>query len=432
MTYAEAKAEALECLDEYDAPSFALKALRRALDDPGQLGDSAEWRDALALLQRIFAKLEYEALAQLADAATRHVDDADALYRLAHAFIEQQLAPVAATLLRRAHALAPARDDLLTELVAALESIGRFAAARDVLAAVERTSFHTRYLFAFNTLMSGAVADARALVSELAPASDADRFMRARLDHMLRRYDAVREVTPLDGDDLRGWHFVVSGAILLHCGPPTAATAHGRYLVLEDDEALLREGAQRLATVLDAWGTRPPRVLAFDNPDSRRLGLALATILGVRCTERVLVPDEPGLLVIYDLSQVIGEVLGRLREHRPGQMLFAHAMPAMRELPVAADLTMLLAERVISPWARHTIIPRRPELPSAPPTERDEELAQRIVRAPIAPATLADLPQLRALALAAQATSAALQPAGTRERHWAGSPVAAKAMTAIA
>lgn len=425
MSYPEAKAEALECLDEYDAPSFALKALRPVLDDPGQLADAAEWRDALGLLQRIFAQLEYEQLAQLAGAAAQDIDDVDALYRLAHAFIDQQLAPVAATLLRRAHALAPAREDLLTELVAALESIGRFAAARDVLAAAPRASFHTRYLFAFDTLMTGAVGEARALVHELAPASDADRFMRARLDQMLRRYDAVREATPLDAGDLRGWHFVASGAVLLHRAPAGANAAHGRYGTLEDDDALLHEGAQRLATVLDAWGARPPRVLAFDNPDSRRLGMALATILGVRCKERVIVPDDPGLLVIYDLSQVIGEVLGALREHRVGQLVFAHAMPATRELPVAADLTTLLAERVISPWARHTILPRRPELPTAPPTESDDQLAQRIVDAPVAPAALADLPQLKALALAARATAAALQPVGTRERHWAGSPATA-------
>jgi len=422
MSYAEAKAEALESLDEYDAPSFALKALRPVLDDPGQLADAAEWRDALGLLQRIFSKLTYDALAELAGAAAQDVDDADALYRLAHAFIDQQLAPVAATLLRRAHALAPAREDLLTELVAALESVGRFAAARDVLAAVPRTSFHTRYLFAFDTLMTGAVADARALVRELVPDSDTDRFLRARLDQMLRRHDAVREVTPLDAGDLRGWHFVATGALLLHRAPVAANAAHGRYLTLEDSDALLREAAQRLATVLDAWGAPPPRVLAFDNPDSRRLGLALATILGVRCKERVVVPDDPGLLVIYDLSQVIGEVLGALRDHRAGQMVFAHVMPATRELAVAADLTTLLAERVISPWARHTIFPRRPELPAGPPTETDEQLAQRIVHAPVAPAAIADLAQLEALARAARATAAALQSAGTRERHWAGSP----------
>jgi hypothetical protein len=424
MRYADARSEAIECLDEYDSPGFALTALRRALDDPGELDGDADWRDALGLLGRVFDKLGYPALAAPSAEAAADPGDVERLYRAAYAFIEQQMAPLAATLLRRAHALAPGREDVLTELVAALESVGRFAAARGVLAAAARTSFHTQYLFAFDTLMSGDAAAARSLVHALTPAGPDESFMCRRLDDMLARYDAVAGVTPLDASDLRGWHFVASGGILLHCAPAGAdESVHGRYGALEDSESLLLEGLRRLATVLDAWELRPARVLAFRDAESHRLGLAAAAVLGVPCTPAVLVPDRPGLFVIYDLGQVIGELLAQLRAHRPGQIVFAHAAPAARELPVSADVTTLLAARVVSPWSRHTIFPRRPELPSGPPTESDEVLAERIVRATLSDAALADLPQLRALALAARSGAAALQASGTRERHWAGSPV---------
>ena len=46
---------------------------------------------------------------------------------------------------------------------------------------------------------------------------------------------------------------------------------------------------------------------------------------------------EPGLIVVYNLAALDGDLLKSLREHRPGQILWAHASCWTSEPPFAAD-----------------------------------------------------------------------------------------------
>ena len=421
---AECLAQAAEALDG-GSPQIALDALADLLADAEAPPDTGLLGRALPLAARAYESLGFAGLAQGARAVADDPTDVNRLYALAHALLEKPALAFAkafaAGLLARAHLLAPEREPILTELVAALEMEGRFSTARTRLAQSALDSFLIRYLKAFTTLMGGELAGFRHLAARLDPGSDAERTMVSGLTEMIARADAVAGATPLDPDDLRGWHYVLTGGLLLHLAPRAAALG-GRYGDLEDSEALCLEGIQRLGAVLDAWGMRIPRILMFPNPESRRLGLAVAGLLGVSAREAIL-PDAEGLFVVYDLENLLPEVRQAFRDRAPGKLLFAHAARWTAEQDLVADFTTLLYERIVSPWNRHAIYPRRPNLPTGPPTESDAQLAARIATAVLPATALEDLPALLALANAAGEGASARRSEGTRSRLWIGRPV---------
>lgn len=75
-----------------------------------------------------------------------------------------------------------------------------------------------------------------ASVLALSPTTEAEVHMAARVERMLVRADALTGVTPLDDRDLRGWHFVMTGGLLLHVAPEGQGV-RGRYASLADNQA---------------------------------------------------------------------------------------------------------------------------------------------------------------------------------------------------
>ena len=417
MTTAACLNSAREALAD-NSPGDALDRLRPLLDYPGQLKKKGDWRPVFLLLQQIFAALEMSRLAGKCQAATLDPTSAEALHQFGTELVAQRLPLIAATVLAQAHALAPEREDVLAELVAALELAGRYEDARRQLAAANGQGFLIRYLLAFNTLMVGDLLEARRLTAALNPANAAEVFMRARLDAVFARIDAIRPVTSLSKDDRRGWHFALTGGLLLHLAKEDSA-GPGRYGHLEDSEALCLEGIRRFAAVSEVLGLKIPRVLAFENPESHRLGLAVADVLGVP-SQNVFLPDQPGLFVAYDLGSIIPEILENLRQHRDGLVIFSHASQWTAERRIASDFTTLQYGSIVTPWNRHAIFPWRPDLPKGPPSENDDELAARLTKARVPASALSDMPQLLALAEAGKELAAARQRSGVREQQWIG------------
>lgn len=257
--------------------------------------------------------------------------------------------------------------------------------------------------------------------------------MTARLSQMVDRADAVRGVTPLDDRDLRGWHFVINGALLLHLSPfGFDEGMTGRYAYTQDSAKRCLEGIRRAEAVLAAWGKRPRRVLLLPERDNAILGLAAAKVLDVPAEPFGLGAADPaGLIVAYDLKPLPVETLKALADHRPGQVLWSHAAQWTHALPFAADLTTYLYQLNISPWqaGRLHVDPATQQptrLPEPPGTV--EQLAAEMTSATLEPDALADLQTLTALAVAAArapapAAPGAFQSAGRRRRHMNDSPV---------
>jgi len=426
--YDQRRAAALARLAEGE-PERAFEAFRFALwYAPGPAPERERFADAIGVFARIAVAMGHRELAELAARGSADPDDADALYDLGFQLLEAGLPAVAATVLRRCLDLVPGTEQVLTELVAALERMLLYDEAKALLAAHPQLigeSFLCRYLYAYDAAMSGDLATTRAVAPRLIGANETERFMAARIAQILARAARVAGAAALDASDLRGWHYVLTGGILLHTSPHGFEDAmRGRYAWLLDSAARVRAGLERLRATLAGWGAAIEVVYAAPGRDHEIVGEAAARLLGVpRAPWPAVGVPAPGLVVAYDLAEVPFRDLERLAERRAGQVLYAHASRWTEDGPVAPDVTMLLHQSIVPPWGPHVVLdPATGDHRTTDADERDVELVAGDVVA-AGPLDGADLAHDDLAGLDALITAAGAPEVGRRERLWAGSPV---------
>jgi hypothetical protein len=367
------------------------------------------------------------------DRAASHLDSAQSLYDLGYQLIDEHLPDIAACVLSRAAKLAPGEEAIVTELCSALEHDGRNDEACRVLRAEEAlcaTSFTCRYLLAFNSVLSGDLDAATQLVHSLqAHTDEGEAFMAGRIDEMLQRAKLARRGGDLGPEDLRGWHFVATGAVLLHLSPYGFDEGmRGRYAFTQDSPARCRLGLERLRTVLEAWEAEgagaPSRLLGLPDRDSQILGRAASELLGLPLIDYKA--DLPGLIIAYDLSTLDPQTPPEIIGHRRGQVLFAHASCWTDPAPCAADLTTYLYQTQQTPWGER-LRAGDGAMQLAPPDDAPPlMIAARIVAAELSAEE--ELPHdgltglvdfVRAVRLGASA----FRETGRRSPLWEGSPV---------
>ncbi|HLM69265.1 MAG TPA: hypothetical protein VK358_17125 [Longimicrobium sp.] len=437
---------ALKALEEQN-PQEAFAVFRRVLEYPGaqELDHPSRWQEAWELFAKIATPIAGEAFAQVVRRAAQDERNVQALYDLGYQLVEQSLHGLAATVLLRAHLLVPGAEPMVSELVVALEGMGAHAEAARLLQAqphLVQTSFLCRYLLAYNAMMSGDLDEPRRLAGGLemllvrsgAEGDEAVALasMKERIHQMLARADALKGVSPLDKKDLRGWHFVTTGGVLLHLSPYGFNEGMtGRYAFLQDSEARCLEGIRRVEAVLAQAGRKPPRVFVLPDRESAILAHATARVLSMP-TEPwpEQGSDAPGLIVAYDLSQLDGPLLQTLTPHRPGQVLWSHATPWTEEAPFAADLTTFLYQHNTSPWGeRLRVNPETQKTERTAPAEGPvETLAAAVVSARLEDGALEDVPTLKKLVgamatVAGEAAGGLFLEQGRRRRNLKDSPV---------
>ncbi|MBL4688290.1 MAG: hypothetical protein JKY37_27130 [Nannocystaceae bacterium] len=333
-------------------PQRAYSTLRSLMSDPAL----AQQRDALVIalgaLAEIAAEIADPQFATLIQLTAASPDDPEQLAALGYECLEQQLREPAVCVLRRAFALAPTSAATLAELVTALETEGRHAEACRHLGeatALVREHFELGYLLAFNTLMSGDVAGSVRYAADLPdPDGEEQAAMHARVTAMLARAKAAAPISTLGDRDLRGWHFVASGGLLLHLSPfGFGEGMNGRYGMTQDSVARCRQGLVRLHAVLDDWEQAPQRILLLPDRDSHVLGLAAAALYGVPA--QAFSDDTPGVIIAYDLSTLDRSTPAAVARHHPEQILFAHATCWTNPPPCVPDVTTYLYEMNVAP-----------------------------------------------------------------------------------
>ena len=401
----------------------AFSQLRTRLSWPRgkDVADLATW---LAIIGTLAARRGATTLADLAAAAVADPDSPDRLYELGYALIDAGAPAVAATVLWRCLALVGDSEEVVCELVSALESALEY---RDALAILEEhtalraRSFLCRYLYAFNAAMSGRLDVTREALAALAPETPETEVMRAAIAAIVARAERVAGVSSLDDRDLRGWHYVLSGGLVIHQSPYGFDTPmHGRY-------AWLQDSASRIATGIDRLAQLAPNASCVYAPPGRSheiVAHAIAKRLGIPFAPwpAIGVP-APGLVAIYDLTELPTTEVTRLLQRRPDQILFAHASPWTRDAAIAPDVTTLLYQSLVAPWAESTIVdPDTHEVRRAPADSRSAEALG---------ASIAESPGLDDAELAADEPARwtqlvtrvwPLEP-GARSRLWAGGPV---------
>ncbi|MCX5328646.1 MULTISPECIES: hypothetical protein [unclassified Streptomyces] len=378
--------QAWQALDEGDLPG-ALRQLRHGTDDLPL--------DELALVaSRAARSAGFDDLRTAADALTARPGKARALYDFGYACIERGVPYLAIPALREALRQAPDSAGILRELVSAYEREGRHREAVSVLTAHESilVDWPDRYLLVFNAVMAGDLALARRHHARLPDPQD-EMWLpaQARQRAMLARAAEAEPVSPLDATDLRGWQYVIGGTVLTTLSPyGFDAGMTGRFAWLQDTHDQCLRGLLRLKAVLGAAGARPTSVSLLPDRGSRILGLAAAQLLEL--PTKPFAPDREDTVVIaYELNEVGGavqgpEILGRLFERTPGQILHEHASNWTDPPAVTADSVTLLHQSATAPWAGQLHagedgVPER----GAPDSRPEEEIAADILAADATP-----------------------------------------------
>jgi hypothetical protein len=296
-----------------------------------------------------FADLAQAALAVAEAEDGSGPQDARALYDFGYACIERGVGYLAVRPLARALELAPDAGPVLSELVTALEQDGQHARAVAVLEEHESVmQWLHRFQYVYNALMAGNLEDAA-----WTPA-------REKVRRMLARADTARAVTSLDRQDLRGWHYVLTGGVLGSLSPyGFDGGMTGRWAYVSDSVEACAVALLRLKLILDAAGTAPESAALLPDRSSRILGAAAAATLGLPTTD--FDPGKPAahsLVIAYDLTETDPSAVAALRERAPGQILFERATCWTDPPRVTADVSGLLGQTVVPPWATQM---RRPE-----------------------------------------------------------------------
>jgi hypothetical protein len=378
--------KAWSALDEGDIPG-ALRQLRQGADDLPL--------DELALVvARAAGSAGFDDLRTAADALNARPERTRARYDFGYACVERGVPYLAIPALRAALRQAPDSAGILRELVSAYEREGRHREAVEVLTAHESglADWPDRYLLVFNAVMAGDLALARRHDARLPDPQDAVWLpARARQRALLERAAKAGEVSPLDAGDLRGWQYVIGGTVLTTLSPyGFDAGMTGRFAWLQDSHDQCLRGLTRLKAVLDAAGAHPTSVSLLPDRGSRVLGLAAARLLDLPA--KPFAPDrEDTVVVAYDLNEVTGadqgpEILGRLLERTPGQILHEHASNWTDPPVVTADSVTVLHQSVTAPWEARMRVGENGEVERGAPDGRpEEEIAADVLAADAAP-----------------------------------------------
>jgi hypothetical protein len=316
-----------------------------------------------------------------AAAAMSHEQAPQQLYDFGYACIERGVPFLAIPALRRALEIMPGETTLLIELVSALQREHRHTEA---VAALEPNvesldPWPARYLLAYSALFAGDLGRAERESGRL-PTPDGDWVpARDRLVRMIARARAAQAVSPLDGRDLRCWHFALSGGLLITISPYGFDDGmNGRFGFMSDSFASCRSSLDHLQLILAATRRQPASVGLLPDRSSRILGLAASELS--RLPAEPFVPGRADVQVVaYDLNETKTE---GLHERADGQVLFEHASCWTDPPAVSADITGLLHQVMKSPWGERLRVSPNGALETVPPDERpEEELAAEIVRA---------------------------------------------------
>lgn len=429
-----AEQTATELLDQAQAAfddgdlNTAWLELKRVIEFPNSEDQLTEenWSPAFKLLTRLIGQAEgFDTLEALAGIAVLERDNVNTLYNLGYELIEGQLNRIAATVLSRANRIAPGHEKIVTELSTALEQSSMYRYAMDIVEEARTLGvdgpFPT-YLLGFNAFLAGEAQRTRDVLPLLDPADDPNLMIMAdRLAGFVQRHAQVEGVTPLDFDDLRGWHYAITGSILTHLSPHGIEVMRGRYAMLQDQYSLLREGIERLLLVLNTWKFSPSTVQSLPDRNSEVVGRAVSQRLGLQLTPFDPTPTPGRLTVAYDFFETDHTALKHVQERGDNEVLFAHAMCWTEDYPLTADVCTFQYQSNVSPWGagRMTFNKDNNEMVRSDADNTPaNELAQLIVESPHEPIEESDRAALATLA------EHAGQPApGPRLRYFAGSPV---------
>lgn len=351
--YEEKRERILELLKK-KKPQEAYSILLTVLDYPMKIESDHVFKDALSLFEKIARAISGQELGDLVKEIINDINDIQALFDLSYELFEEHQHGLAATLLSRANKIEPQDAHIIPELVANLEELMMNAEAREILLEANNLleeSEICRYLLAFNSLMTGDLEEPTEILESLQDLEDENlKSIVEALQGMLNRARDLKKIRPLDDKDLRGWHAVLNGTILLHHSPYAVDEMNGRYAYITDSYALCREGIERVGEIIKEANLDIPIIYFLPDRSSKILAQAASEILGIPLEEWAN-NNGAGLIVAYDLGEIESDdILMQIAEHRPMQILWTHASCWTNPFPYSPDITTYLYQMRTTPW----------------------------------------------------------------------------------
>jgi len=386
--YRKLKNDILKYLGESNLKE-AFVLIRSFFSYPNEISDELLLKDAFILLESIIRDLIGDHLGEIVKKLIDNPDSISDLYSLAYELYELKIHDMAAFFLGGVNKIKPQDPNIVSELVSNLEAMMLNKEAYNILSEsrelVESDELH-RYLLAFNGLMIGKIEEPLKHLPTLRNSDDTDiQFMYQALKGMLNRASALKESRALDDRDLRGWHMVLNGVILLHYSPFGLEDGmFGRYAYISDSPTLIQEGITRVKEVLDSSGLEIPSVLALPDRSSQILAMIASKLLNLPLKQwNDIDANTPGLIVAYDLDEVYSEsVLIEIAEHRPNQILWVHASCWTNPFPFSPDITTYLYQENVNPWSGGSLAydTKKEKVTITDPDKSDnEEIATRFL-----------------------------------------------------
>jgi hypothetical protein len=374
----------------------AFQSIEDILRYPGHPLLTEYWQQTFELFAKVSKIFDIDEFTIDIKKIAKNADDIQALYQLGYNLIEWGLPHLSSTLLTRANTLAPGHVGIIIELVGALEQDSLYAEACRVLRAAPQLvtdTFICRYLLAFNSIMTGDLVEPQRISPSLQTSKDEiEALLGARIANILQRAELLKDYSTLDGQDLRGWHYVLTDSLLLHISTAGFNEGmNGRYAYVQDSYSLIREGIERLISVLDTWEVEISQVFVLPDENSRILAHAIARILACPVVEwNDGETNAPGLVVAYDLGKLESDLVKQLHARHSGQFLWSHAICWTKELYFAADFTTYLYQFNTAPWDRKIGLENTDDVAQ----KSKEELIEEIVNTTLDRSEMSDLDSL--------------------------------------
>ena len=384
--YEEIRERIIERLEKRK-PQEAYSILLTVLDYPMKIDDEVVFKDALTLFEKIARKISGQELGDLVRDTIENVNDIQVLFDLSYELFEEHQHGLAATLLSRANRLEPQDALIVPELVSNLEELMMNGEARKILLEAKDLldeSELCRYLLAYNSLMTGDLEEPFEILQTLQDVKDENMVpIVESFGGILNRARYLKEARTLDNKDLRGWHAVLNGSLLLHCSPFGDDSMNGRYAYMSDSYSLCREGIERVGKVIQEAGINIPCIYSLENRSSKILALATSELLGIPL-KQWNGDSEPGLIVVYDIEEIESDdTIIQIADHRLGQILWVHASCWTYPFPFSPDITTFLYQMKTRPWEGSMIYDKEAKnVRQADPDESPvEEIANNIKNA---------------------------------------------------
>lgn len=265
-----------------------------------------------------------------------------ALFEAGFGLIDLRQHELAVMLLERCLKLMPNEPTVNYEIAFSLMSLSRFdeAIAHFKLAMMDSEDFDTILNLSVCYTLTRRIPEAKGMIEKLATLAHGEDEQR-ELNHrkiVLKRLELLgnkQTLTPRD------WEFVLYGGILLRTGE---AHAHKKedFMSIASTLAILKGVLEGLRIDYEA--------VEYYNPNARPLARILAQLMEIPC-DSYKGPHRPdrALLVMAWATDIIGPHEAFI-EHMHTRSIFSYGLTWSEPLPVAPEITGLLADDAVMPW----------------------------------------------------------------------------------